>query len=105
MIHTVTIYTRVDCPECGERFHDVEIRAGFDDAEEWTNKNYQLNQINKICNFFGSTPGEIGKHYDFPCIGGPIEARYITIQINATPPEWLEIQEIELKEYVCRGNF
>ena len=66
MIHTVTIYTRVDCPECGERFHDVEVRAGFDDAEKWTKKHYTVNQINKRCNVFLLT-GEIGRHYEFNC--------------------------------------
>ena len=77
MIHSVTIYTREDC--CGENFHDIEVRAGFDDAEEWTNNGYPLNQINKQCDVFLSTPGEIGKHYEFNCIEGSIESKYITI--------------------------
>ena len=98
MIHTVTIYNRKDM--LGENLRDVEIRAGFDDA---TKGQYPLSQINKKCAFFKG-PGETGKHYEFPCEDGSIEAKYVTIQILATEPEHLQIREIELIEDVCRGN-
>ena len=100
MIHTVTIYNRMD--ELGELLHDVEIRAGFDDATKYKGR-YPISQINKKCAFFKG-PGETDKHYELPCEDGSIEAKYVTIQIVAKDPEHLQIREIELIEDVCRGT-
>ena len=84
----------------GEYFHDVEVRAGFDDANEGK---YPLSQINKHCYFFKG-PGETGKTYVWTCVDGPIEAKYVTIQIIAAEPEHLQIREIDLIIDVCRGD-
>ena len=84
----------------GEKLHDVEIRAGFDDANEGK---YPLSDINKHCYFYKG-PGKTGETIICKCADGPIEAKYLTVQIIAAEPEWLQIREIDLIIDDCRGD-
>ena len=93
------LVNRGDC--CGERLHNVEIRAGLESVTENTD-GALVSDINTLCSEFEG-PGVTGETYKIICDNGPIEAEYITIQILGT--EYLQISEIELIGGKIRGNY